>query len=130
MKILIVEDEFVSRLVLQKILSSFGESHIAKDGLEALEALKVALGRNAPYDIVTLDIMMPNLNGASTLRAIREIEEKSSSDHKVNIIFTSSLGMHESELPPLDSRTEVYLQKPITTASIKSALKSLQLSSC
>ena len=42
MKVLVAEDDFTSRLLLQKLLSPFGEAHIAANGAEALEAFRDA----------------------------------------------------------------------------------------
>ena len=78
MRILIVEDDFVSRKLLHKLLSSYGEADIAVDGEEAVHAFEAALGAGQSYDLVVLDIMMPRLDGRAALKCIREIEERQS----------------------------------------------------
>jgi two-component system chemotaxis response regulator CheY len=45
MKTLIVEDDFTSRLLLQEILKPYGPSHVAVNGREAVEAVRLALER-------------------------------------------------------------------------------------
>ena len=74
MKILIAEDEFVSRTKLEKILSSYGECHVTVDGSEALLAFKAALETNEPYDLICLDILMPKMDGHEALQEIRKME--------------------------------------------------------
>lgn len=75
-KILLVEDEFVSRQLLLSFMSRIGECHVAKDGLEAVQAfIKSSWGSDArPYDLICMDIVMPQLNGLEATRTIREIE--------------------------------------------------------
>ena len=76
MKSLVADDDFIVRKIMQDILSSYGECHIAANGNEALLAFKMALEVSNPYDLVCLDIMMPEINGQETLTKIREIEKK------------------------------------------------------
>ena len=63
MKTLIVEDDFTSRLLLQEILKRFGEIHIAVNGKEAVAAVRSAMDAGVPYDLICLDMMMPEMDG-------------------------------------------------------------------
>ncbi len=74
MRVLIVEDDFVSRKILQGFLSAYGECDIAADGREAVEAFKMALNDGVPYDLICMDIMMPRMNGQEALLQIRQLE--------------------------------------------------------
>ena len=74
MKALIVEDDFTSRLLLQGLLQPFGVCHVCINGKEAVEAFKIALDQKEPYDLVCLDIMMPEMDGQTALKEIRAIE--------------------------------------------------------
>ncbi len=76
MKILIAEDDNISRRTIQKILSRFGTCDTVVDGAEAIEAFKLAWDDNAPYDLLCLDIMMPKVDGQQALKQIREIEKQ------------------------------------------------------
>lgn len=58
MKSLIVEDDFTSRLLMQKFLAPYGESHVAVNGKEAVAAFKNAISLGEPYHLVCLDIMI------------------------------------------------------------------------
>lgn len=90
---LIVEDDFVSRKILQKILSQFGECDIATNGLEAIEAFKLAREHSRPYDLICMDIMMPVIDGQKALREIRQIEKDLGlrSNEAVKVIMTTAL---------------------------------------
>ncbi len=63
MRILVVEDEFVSRKILSKMRSSYGEIDIAVDGLEAIEAFTLAREEGESYGLICLDFMRPELDG-------------------------------------------------------------------
>lgn len=76
MRILIAEDDLASRKVLYKFLSNYGECDITIDGMEALEAFMLAWDEGKPYDLICLDIMMPELDGVKTLKTIRDIENQ------------------------------------------------------
>ena len=74
MRVLIVEDDFVSRKILHNILSAYGECDIAVDGKEAVAAFKMALDDGVHYDLICMDIMMPRMNGQEALIQIRQLE--------------------------------------------------------
>jgi two-component system, chemotaxis family, chemotaxis protein CheY len=69
-----VEDDFATRLLLQTFLSRYGECHIAVNGREALEAFGSALERGEGYDLIFMDIMMPEMDGREALRQVRAAE--------------------------------------------------------
>ena len=59
MKILLAEDDFVTRKFMASFLSKYGECDVTVDGMEAVDAFMLALEEGEPYDLVCLDIMMP-----------------------------------------------------------------------
>jgi two-component system chemotaxis response regulator CheY len=76
MKILIAEDDDLSRLILHQILGHFGPCDTTVDGAEAVEAFELAWQDDAPYDLVCLDIMMPRMDGQEALKHIRRLENR------------------------------------------------------
>ena len=93
MKILIVEDDMVSRRFLGKFLSQYGECDIVVDGMEALDAYLIAIKEEDPYDLICLDIMMPKVDGVKVLKAIRdfEVQRGIQAENKVKIIIITGL---------------------------------------
>ena len=75
-KILIVDDEYAHREYMLAILSGYGHCDIATNGVEAVERYEKALAQGRAYDMVTLDVDMPVMNGHQTLRAIRSKEKE------------------------------------------------------
>ena len=85
MRSLIVDDDNVCRMVLLHKLSPYGPVSYAVDGLGALAEVARSLAQNQPYDLITLDIMMPELDGQQTLKAIRRLEELFGGECHANI---------------------------------------------
>ncbi len=129
MKILIVEDEFVSRHVLLELLKPFGACDMAVNGKEAVEAFKLALSKNDPYTLICLDIMLPEMDGQEALKQIREIERENKIGglDGVKIIMTTALEDFDNIKRAFLEQCEGYLVKPITREKILSQLKELGL---
>ena len=70
MRILLAEDNFVTRKLMVAILSQYGECDVAVDGMEAVDAFLMALEDGKPYDLICLDIMMPVMDGFQALVGI------------------------------------------------------------
>ena len=129
MKTLIVEDDFTSRLLLQEFLKSYGPSHIAVNGNEAVEAVRLALEASERYDLICLDIMMPELDGQAALMQIRDLEKAkgiwSSSGSKV--VMTTALGDMKSVARAFEGFADAYLTKPIDKTKLLDTLRQLAL---
>jgi|SRR5579859_2672733 len=82
---LVVDDAKVTRLILEQILSGYGECGVAKSGRETLQSFTHALDEDRPYDLICLDLGLPDFGGLDVLMKIREIEEERGTlaDHRV-----------------------------------------------
>lgn len=129
MKTLIAEDEFTSGLILKRVLSNYGETRIAANGIEAIEAFISALAGEAPYDLVCLDIMMPERDGQDVLREIRAIEASRGiyGLDGVKVIMTTAVGGSWNVLGAFRSQCEAYLVKPIDAMKLIQEVRSLGL---
>ena len=129
MRILIVEDEFGSRKLLQKFLSPYGECDLAVDGQEAVDAFKLALKEEDPYDLVCLDIMLPKKDGQTVLKEIRQLEEKQGIEglDGVKIIMTTALNDPKNIMEAFKSQCEAYIPKPISKQKLLEEMKGLGL---
>lgn len=129
MKTLIVEDDFTSRLLLQELLKRYGPSHIAVNGKEAVDAVRLALEQGAPYDLICLDIMMPVLDGHGALKEIRAIEEARGiwSTNGAKVIMTTALSDMKNVNTAFGELCDTYLVKPIEKSKLLEALRKLKL---
>jgi CheY-like chemotaxis protein len=114
-QILIVDDSPVVRLVVTKLLEGMGiKPDTVEDGLQAVNAVSMKA-----YDLVLMDVMMPNMDGYEATRQIRKFEE----DEKrlpVPIIGTTSFS---SRTACLDAGMDDYLLKPVALEQLRGAMK-------
>lgn len=129
MRILIAEDDFNSRKFISKFLSAYGECDITIDGMEALEAFMMAWDEGKPYDLVCLDIMMPELDGIKVLKMIRDIEKQKgiAASRYTKIIMTTALNDAEYVMGAFKTGCEAYAAKPIDTQKLLEVMKKLHL---
>jgi len=129
LRILVVEDDFVSRLLMQKLLSPYGQCDVSEDGIEAIESFRSAWERSTPYDLICLDIMMPNMDGQEALKIIRSVEEEKglSLGKGVKIIMTTALSDSKNIFGAFNKGCESYINKPIDRNKLISELKKLEL---
>lgn len=130
MRVLIVEDEFTSRTILQEILSSYGNCDIAVDGVEAVEAFRLAWKEDKPYDLICMDIMMPNIDGQHALKNIRAIEKEMGilGSDRVKVVMTTALGDANSVLQAFfDGVATAYIVKPINKRKLLEEVRNLGL---
>lgn len=74
MRILIAEDDFTSRRLMQKLLAPFGDCDVVINGAEAVAAFETAHAEGRPYRLICLDIMMPEMDGQQALKIMRRRE--------------------------------------------------------
>lgn len=129
MKILIAEDDFASRKFMLRFLSKFGECDVTVDGMEAVDAFLMALDCDESYDLVCLDIMMPELDGYQVLKTIREIEsERNIPEEKASkIIMTTALNEGRNVTKAFELGCVAYAGKPIDQEKFENVLRKLEL---
>jgi two-component system, chemotaxis family, chemotaxis protein CheY len=117
MKMLIAEDDFVARRIIKDVISPYGDCDVVVDGKEAVRAFKMAWEEDKPYDLVCLDIMMPNLDGKEALKQIRAMEKQLGirGSKEVKVIMTTALDDPKTVFHSFyRSGATSYLVKPIT----------------
>ena len=129
MKTLIVEDDFTSRLLLHEILKAHGPVHIAVNGKEAVVAAHTALSAGEPYDLICLDIMMPEMDGYEALAGIRDTEEARgiTSSHGTKIIMTTVLDHAKNVSQAFHGLCDAYLLKPIDKGKLLDQVRAFGL---
>lgn len=115
MKCLIVEDDFAARKLLQVYLSDYADCFVAVNGHEVVEAVREALDEEQPYDLICLDIMMPEMDGHKALEAIRHLEKEHGTGglDGVKVIMTTALDDSRNIMGAFRTGCEAYIVKPI-----------------
>ena len=111
-KILIVDDEEKIREMIGKFAAHEGhETIMAEDGKKALEAFK-----REDFDLVILDVMMPEMDGYETLKKMKEIKD-------VPCIFLTALGQEYDRIYGFDIGAEDYVTKPFSPKELMMRIK-------
>ncbi|MBC7356541.1 MAG: response regulator receiver protein [Desulfomicrobiaceae bacterium] len=124
MRILIAEDDFIARKVLSRMVAHLGESDMAADGAEAMEALRLAWDTGQPYELVFLDIMMPEADGRAVLRFLREEETRRGipPGAEAKVIMTTALDDVKTVSESFFAGATGYVVKPITREGLAKVL--------
>ena len=111
MRILIVDDEMVSRTKLELIMEYFGDCQTAEHGEEALAAFHEAHQNRDPFDLLMLDINLPGMDGIQLLSAIRDAEKQLNIDraNRAKILIISSYRDKERIVASVQSGCDDYI---------------------
>ncbi len=127
MKTLIVDDDPEVILVLSKYLGRYGFCVSAENGAAALREFERAQAAGTPFDLVTLDIHMPELDGKETLQKIRALEVARASERPAAIIMISAISTMDNMLASFERLCNSFLAKPVSLAHLTEELVRLKL---
>ena len=120
LRALLAEDNAVNQLVAVRLMEKAGHSVVvAMNGKQAVEAW-----RKEPFDVILMDVQMPEMNGWEATRAIR-VEERSTGGHVPIIALTAHAMKGDQELC-MAAGMDLYLSKPIRTSDLLAALGQVQ----
>src|SRR5580704_17174483 len=116
-RVLVVDDDDALRRAVVRALELEGyDVAAARDGVEALRCVEQESG--APPDVIVLDVLMPNLDGLSTCRAIR-------SRSRVPILMLTARQSVDERVEGLDAGADDYLAKPFAVVELLARLRAL-----
>jgi PAS domain S-box-containing protein len=116
LRVLLAEDNAVNQQLALRMLGTLGyEADVAVNGLEALEAL-----RRRPYDVVLMDVEMPEMDG---LEAARRIHGEWPGDKRPRIVAMTANAMQGDREICLAAGMDDYLSKPIHLGELANALR-------
>jgi len=129
LRILLVEDDFACRLLLQTFLSRYGQCHIAVNGEEAVDAFRIALDCGQPYDLICMDIMMPVMDGREAVRQVRALEESQGilSTFGARIFMTTTVQEIKEVFLCFKELCDAYLMKPLDLGQLLDQMKFFRL---
>ena len=119
-RILVAEDNAVNQRVALRILEKLGyHADAVGDGREAVTALETV-----PYDLVVMDVQMPEMNGLEAARIIRD-RRSGVLRHDIPIIAMTAHALKGDRDKCLEAGMNEYISKPITAFALKEALEKL-----
>ena len=114
LKILIVDDEEMIRAVLREYIEFEGnEAYEAKDGMEA-----VRLCKENDYDLILMDIMMPQLDGFSAVKEIKKTKD-------LPVIMLSARGEEYDKLFAFELGVDDYVTKPFSPKEVMARIQAV-----
>ncbi len=127
LKILIAEDDIISRKLLWKILDDYGECDLVVNGIEAIDAFMLSVQEKSHYDLICLDIMMPKVDGVKVLKTIRDLEKQYKIRKKSKIIMVTALSEAEVVDDSFVKGADAYASKPLDIDKLLEVMRNLNL---
>lgn len=129
MRALVVEDDFATRLLMKSFLSRYGECDVVDNGVQAVECFSRAWRVGRKYDLVCMDVRMPEMDGPEAVRQLRAFEENRaiSPPCRVKIMIMTSVDDIKEMIRCFHEFSDAYLMKPVNLANLLRQLKSWQL---
>lgn len=115
LKVLLAEDIVVNQMVARKLIEKFGHRvDVVSNGLEAVEAVK-----NLPYDLVFMDLLMPEMDGLSATRRIRQLEEGKGD---IQIVAMTANATNEDVQACIEAGMNDFVSKPVHKEKLAESL--------
>lgn len=126
MKCLAVDDEFVALTKMSTLLSDYGTCDTATNGEEALRMFHKAFLEGDPYQLMTIDIDMPGMNGIQLLKKIT-IDENLLFIPRSNKLIVTAEGSPGNVLQAIENKCDSFLVKPVKKDTLQMRLKELNI---
>jgi two-component system chemotaxis response regulator CheY len=117
MKILVIDDEFVALARIKAFLKKIGDCDTSTNPKEALMQYRDAIEKGEPYNLVTIDIDMPQLDGFEVLKIMEQIERRLGVNPAKKLMVSAG-GTVDNVLAAKDMRCEGFIVKPIDKKSL------------
>jgi PAS domain S-box-containing protein len=128
LSILVAEDNEINALLMRSLLSRLGHHAVlATNGEDALESWQAARSAGAPYDLVLMDIQMPQLDGIETTRRIRGLEA-GQPGRQTPILALTANTLVEDRYACFEAGMDGFLIKPLDREKLAEALAGLAAS--
>lgn len=122
---MIVEDDSTNCLLLQTFLSKYGDCHVVENGKQGVKAFRSAAEAGQVYDLICMDVIMPEMDGHQAVRVIRAFErtQEVPPAGPVKIIMTTALSDKGNVIQSAQEECDAYILKPIDTGRLLQHLK-------
>lgn len=129
MRILVVDDDYTSRTQLKSLLAAYGDCDVAPGGAAAVLLFRDALESGLPYELVTLDIEMPGMNGKEVLGLLRAEERKKElkETEAAKMVMVTVKNKLKDVSESYDKDCSGYIVKPPSAQALKQTLGEIGL---
>ena len=129
LNILVVDDDSASCELMQALLSDYGQCSNANNGAEAIKAVTKSLDDETPFDLICLDIMMPEVDGLEALKAIRQLEQEKgiAEADRAKVLMTTTASQVSKTMRAFHYGCSGYLVKPISKEKLAKEINKLPL---
>jgi two-component system chemotaxis response regulator CheY len=130
MRILIVDDDYISRTQVKALMLGYGDCDIAPNGELALALFDAAHAEDSPYKLITIDVDMPGMTGHDVVAALRKREDElgvTAHEGEAKIIMVSAMDDGRNIMSSFRKGAEGYLVKPITPDRLKQTLEEINV---
>jgi two-component system chemotaxis response regulator CheY len=129
-KCLVVDDDLLGRELIAQYLQNVPVVDTAVDGQDAVGKFRTALAAGDPYEVILLDIVMPDMDGITAGKEIRKIERALALtvDKQVKIIMLTALNTPQDVMQSmLSAQSSAYLVKPVEPKKVRKTIGQLGL---
>lgn len=123
MKILLIDDEPIALTKLELMLTNVGRCDTAVNGVQATEQFVCAINENQPYDLVTIDIELPDITGLDLLNRFCMLEEKNNIPAAKKIMVTAHSKV--DYVVKARNKCNAFLVKPIRKKTLLEKVRAL-----
>jgi two-component system chemotaxis response regulator CheY len=129
-KCLVVDDDLLGRELIAQYLQNVPVVDTAVDGQDAVGKFRTAMEAGDPYELILLDIVMPDMDGIAAGKEIRKLERNLALtvDKQVKIIMLTALNTPHNVMQSMMSvQSSAYLIKPVEPEKVRKTIGKLGL---
>jgi two-component system, chemotaxis family, chemotaxis protein CheY len=123
MRILAIDDEFAALKKLEVLLSKYGDCDAATNAEQAKTLFVQAIKEGMPYDLITIDIGLPDTNGLDLLKFLSSLESKNPKLGSKKIMVTGSADA--DDVLDASQYCDGYITKPVKKDVLSKKLKQM-----
>ncbi len=129
MRIIIIDDVRLNAEYLARLFLPSAKCDLVNNGEKALIIIKNAIQNNNNYDLICLDLVMPEMDGFEVLKHVRLLENESASQpvKSAKIMITSAVKDHNSVTKAIQLGCDGYLTKPYTRKNLNIQLENMKI---
>jgi two-component system chemotaxis response regulator CheY len=130
LNVLIVDDDEITQFHASQLLMSIGHCRMAYTGMDAIARVEESIAAGEPYDLILMDVVMPGLDGLTTVREIVKLfnDNRIPLEKRPKIVMLSSVDERDTQIDALYAcGADHYLLKPLDGNELVKALAELGL---